>query len=63
MDASNIDINLVIQSFQEKISQLITELVVKEATIKQLNLQLQSLVGSSVKNNKKTKDTEKDDFS
>lgn len=31
-----LDINLVIASFQEKIGQLMTELVVKDATIKQL---------------------------
>jgi hypothetical protein len=40
MNDQNIDINLIVQSFQEKISQLITEVVVKDATIKQLTLQL-----------------------
>jgi hypothetical protein len=40
MNDQNIDINLIVQSFQEKISQLITEIVVKDATIKQLTLQL-----------------------
>lgn len=63
MDINNLDINLVIQSFQEKLSQLTIELIVKDATIKQLNSQLQSLAVNSVKNNKKVKDTEKDDFS
>lgn len=43
MNDQNIDVNLIIQSFQEKISQLITEVVVKDATIKQLTLQLQQL--------------------
>ena len=43
MQEQNIDINLIIQSFQERISQLITEVVVKEATIKQLNMQIQTL--------------------
>lgn len=33
---SNLDINLIIASFQEKLSQLMTELVIKDATIKQL---------------------------
>jgi len=40
MNDQNIDVNLIIQSFQERISQLITEVVVKEATIKQLSQQL-----------------------
>ncbi len=40
MNDQNIDINLIVQSFQEKISQLITEVVIKDATIKQLTLQL-----------------------
>lgn len=35
-DSSNLDINLVISSFQEKLTQVMTELIVKEATIKQL---------------------------
>ena len=43
MQDSNLDVNLIIQSFQEKIAQLITELVVKDATIKQLSLQLESI--------------------
>lgn len=42
MNDQNIDVNLIIQSFQERISQLITEVVVKEATIKQLSQQLLS---------------------
>jgi hypothetical protein len=40
MNDQNIDINLIVQSFQEKISQLTTEVVIKDATIKQLTLQL-----------------------
>lgn len=43
MNDQNIDVNLVVQSFQEKISQLITEVVVKDATIKQLTIQLAQL--------------------
>jgi hypothetical protein len=49
MQESNLDVNLIIQTFQEKVSQLITELVVKEATIKQLSLQIQQLQAPSVK--------------
>lgn len=33
---SNLDINLIIASFQEKLSQLMTEVVIKDATIRQL---------------------------
>jgi hypothetical protein len=33
---SNLDINLIIATFQEKLSQIMTELIIKEATIKQL---------------------------
>jgi hypothetical protein len=49
MQESNLDVNLIIQTFQEKVSQLITELVVKEATVKQLSLQIQQLQTASVK--------------
>jgi hypothetical protein len=51
MQESNLDVNLIIQTFQEKITQIMTELVVKEATIKQLSLQIQQA------------ETNKDDFS
>lgn len=47
MQDQNLDINLVIQSFQEKVSQLITENVVKDATIKQLSVQIQKLMNPS----------------
>ena len=40
MNEQNIDVNLIIQSFQERINQLLTEVIVKEATIKQLSGQL-----------------------
>ena len=43
MNDQNLDANLVIQSFQERINQLITEAVIKEATIKQLLAQLEEL--------------------
>lgn len=41
MNESNLDINLIVQSFQERIGLLITEVVIKDATIKQLTMQLQ----------------------
>jgi uncharacterized coiled-coil protein SlyX len=40
MQEKNLDVNIIIQTFQEKIAQLTTDLVVKEATIKQLNAML-----------------------
>ena len=43
MQDANLDVNLIIQTFQEKVTQLMTELVVKEATVKQLSLQIQQL--------------------
>lgn len=43
MNEQNLDINLIMQAFQEKVSQLITELVIKEATIKQLTMQLSQM--------------------
>jgi hypothetical protein len=43
MNEQNLDVNLIIQSFQEKVSALITEIVVKDATIKQLTAQIQTL--------------------
>lgn len=42
----DLDVNLLVQSFNEKISQLITEIVVKDATIKQLNVKIKSLASS-----------------
>ena len=36
MQENNLDINLVIQTFQEKVNQLMNDLIIKEATIKQL---------------------------
>ena len=39
----DLDINILVQTFREKIGQLMTELVVKEATIKQLNAKVTNL--------------------
>lgn len=54
---NNLDINLVIQAFQEKISQLSIELVVKEATIKQLISQLQASSLEKTVNTKNKKES------
>ena len=43
MNEQNLDVNLIMQAFQDKVSQLITELVIKEATIKQLTMQLSQM--------------------
>ena len=42
---SNLDVNLVINVFQEKLSNLMTDLVIKEATIKQQTNIIQRLKG------------------
>lgn len=34
-DESNLDVNMIIAVFQEKLSQLMTEVVIKDATIRQ----------------------------
>jgi len=44
---SGLDINLVISSFQEKIGQLMTEVVIKDATIKQLTSIINTIKGQS----------------
>lgn len=40
---NNLDVNLIIQSFQEKVTQLMVEIVVKDATIKQLTDQIRQM--------------------
>ena len=42
---SNLDVNLIIAVFQEKLSSLMTDLVIKEATIKQQSIIIQRLKG------------------
>lgn len=55
MQDQNLDINLVIQSFQEKVTQLMTENIIKDVTIKQLSSRIQELeqVSSMKKEEKK----------
>lgn len=61
MNEQNIDVNLILQAFQERVAQLTSELVLKEATIKQLNNYIiQNL--ENVKTNDKKEKKEKDDF-
>jgi hypothetical protein len=42
---SNLDVNLVITVFQEKLSNLMTDLVIKEATIKQQSIIIKRIKG------------------
>jgi hypothetical protein len=54
----DIDVNILIQVFNEKISSLMTDIVVKDTTIRQLTIQLESLkaasaAASTAGNNKK----------
>ncbi len=42
---SNLDVNLIIAVFQEKLSNLMTDLVIKEATIKQQSNIIKRLKG------------------
>jgi hypothetical protein len=61
MNEQNIDVNLILQAFQERVAQLTSELVLKEATIKHLNNYIiQNL--ENVKTNDKKEKKEKDDF-
>lgn len=39
----DLDVNILVQTFNEKISQLMTEVIVKDATIKQLNAKIKNL--------------------
>jgi hypothetical protein len=44
---SNLDVNIIISTFQEKLSSLMTELVIKEATIKQQSNIIRRLKGQN----------------
>lgn len=44
---SNLDVNIIIATFQEKLSSLMTELVIKEATIKQQSNIIRKLKGQN----------------
>jgi len=57
---NDLDINILIQTFNERMSQMMTEIVIKEATIKQLTAQIEQL-NSQQKTIKSTK-TKTNDF-
>lgn len=52
---NNLDINYVVESLTEKVNQLTTETIIKDATIKQLVAQINSMSEQSLKTNQPTK--------
>lgn len=63
---NDIDVNILVQAFNERLTALTTEVVVKEATIKQLKMEMEKMmeVIRSPKQNKKEDNKVKanDDF-
>lgn len=59
MNEQNLDVNIIIQTFQEKIAQLTTDIVIKEATIKQLNAMLIQM-SNHTHEDENVKETKKD---
>lgn len=63
---NDIDVNILVQAFNERLAALTTEVVVKEATIKQLKMEMEKMmeVIRSPKQNKKEDNKVKanDDF-
>jgi len=57
---NDLDVNILIQTFNEKIASLVTEIVVKDATIKQLSAKNQALMSSLVPEVTKTKKQQQD---
>ena len=57
---NDLDINILVQTFNERMAQMMTEIVIKEATIKQLTLQIEQLTAQQ--KTVKTTKTKTDDF-
>lgn len=55
---NDLDVNILIQTFNERLASLITEVVIKEATIKQLKGEMEKMmeVVRATKQNKKQED-------
>jgi hypothetical protein len=55
---NDLDVNILVQSFNERLASLITEVVIKEATIKQLKGEMEKMmeVVRATKQNKKQED-------
>lgn len=60
---NDLDVNILIQTFNEKLASLTTELVVKEVTIKQLNLEIKKMMDviRAPKTNKKQEEKKDND--
>ena len=50
MQENGLDINIIIEVFKEKVTQLTNDLIVKEAIIRQLNMNLTLALESQTKN-------------
>jgi hypothetical protein len=57
---NDLDINILVQTFNERMAQMMTEIVIKEATIKQLNAKIEQLTAQQ--KTVKTTKTKTDDF-
>jgi prefoldin subunit 5 len=57
---NDLDINILVQTFNERMAQMMTEIVIKEATIKQLSAQIEQLPAQQ--KTIKTTQTKTDEF-
>ena len=57
---NDLDINILVQTFNERMAQMMTEIVIKEATIKQLTAQIEQLTAQQ--KTVKTTKTKTDNF-
>jgi prefoldin subunit 5 len=57
---NDLDINILVQTFNERMAQMMTEIVIKEATIKQLSAQIEQLTAQQ--KTVKTTKTKTDEF-
>ena len=55
---NDLDINILVQTFNERMAQMMTEIVIKEATIKQLTAQIEQLTAQQKAVKTKTKSDE-----
>jgi hypothetical protein len=56
---NNLDVNYIVQAFQDKVNALVLEGIIKDATIKQLTVEL-NLISPAQETTQNTK--QKDDF-
>ena len=55
---NDLDINILVQTFNERMAQMMAEIVIKEATIKQLTAQIEQLSAQQKAVKTKTKSDE-----